>query len=483
MKSPPRVFYSLLAIAIFAALTGCNSNERQPWDGVHKALPPTDHGPLIQGPLATGPDVTRECLRCHADAAREVMATSHWTWMGHSMKRPQTGETVHVGKRNLLNNYCIGVQSNWPACTVCHAGYGWEDASFDFSAEDHVDCLVCHEQTGTYIKAPNQAGRPAPEVDLLAAARSVGRPTRANCGACHFRGGGGDAVKHGDLDGTFFHPHETTDVHMGGHDFECVDCHEGARHQMVGHAIWIGTADPGEHRLTCEQCHTSSPHKNDRLNAHTSAVSCQACHIPRMAVGTPTKMEWDWSTAGQDLDVDDPHEYLKIKGSFRYAQNIPPEYYWYNGASKRYLLGDSIDPDAVTVLNAPLGGISDPDARIFPFKVHRGRQIYDADNHYLLVPKTAGEGGFWTEFNWNQALRLGSEVTGLDYSGHYGFARTDMYWPMTHMVAPADHALQCTDCHGEGGRMQWKQLGYDGDPAFRGTPRRAMMEAARGGAR
>jgi mono/diheme cytochrome c family protein len=36
--------------------------------------------------------------------------------------------------------------------------------------------------------------------DLTQIAQHVGKPGRANCGACHFSGGGGDAVKHGDLD-------------------------------------------------------------------------------------------------------------------------------------------------------------------------------------------------------------------------------------------------------------------------------------------
>ncbi len=57
--------------------------------------------------------------------------------------------------------------------------------------------------------------------------------------------------------------------------------------------------------------------------------------------------------------------------------------------------------------------------------------------NYLLQPKTFGEGGFWTEFDWDQALRMGSEAVGLPFSGEYGFAETEMYWPLTHTVAPA----------------------------------------------
>ena len=40
------------------------------------------------------------------------------------------------------------------------------------------------------------------------------------------------------------------------------------------------------------------------------------------------------------------------------------------------------------------------------------------------------------------------------------------------MVQPADAALQCYDCHGENGRMDWAALGYPGDPlTWGGRPR------------
>ena len=39
-----------------------------------------------------------------------------------------------------------------------------------------------------------------------------------------------------------------------------------------------------------------------------------------------------------------------------------------------------------------------------------------------------------------------------------------MHWPLTHMVQPADQALQCTDCHSDNGRMDWEAMGYLGDP-------------------
>ena len=59
---------------------------------------------------------------------------------------------------------------------------------------------------------------------------------------------------------------------------------------------------------------------------------------------------------------------------------------------------------------------------------------------------------------------MAAPITGLAYSGQYGFAQTDMYWPLSHMVVPSQKALGCTDCHGPRGRFDWNALGYTGDP-------------------
>jgi hypothetical protein len=142
-----------------------------------------------------------------------------------------------------------------------------------------------------------------------------------------------------------------------------------------------------------------------------------------------------------------------------------PEYFWYNGVvADRYLMGDSIDPDGVTAMNPPAGSIDDPDSLIMPFKVHRAIQPYDATYLYLLQPQTVGEGGFWEDFDWDQAFNLAAEVTGYPYSGEFGWVRTEMFWPITHMVTPGSQALECAECHGETGRLDWEALGYPGDP-------------------
>ena len=454
---------TLLVIAVPVIIVTATAAERpeDPWAGVDQIRPHTDHTGLMAGPFETGEDVTTACLACHAEAAQQVMGTVHWTWQAEPVEVDWSDQLVATGKANTLNNFCIGVQSNWEGCTKCHAGYGWDDADFDFENEQAVDCLICHDQSGLYAK--DTAGQPVEGVDLLAAAESVGWPARQNCGACHFFGGGGDMVKHGDLDSSLSNPPETLDVHMGEHNFLCIDCHQTTDHQISGRSISVSVDDANQ--IACTDCHSLTPHPDDQLNEHTDSVACQTCHIPEFARRLPTKIEWDWSTAGLDLP-EDPHEYLKIKGSFVYDENVQPTYLWYNGeVATRYLMGDVIDPDGVTAINPPGGSIDDPEALIWPFKVHRALQPYDTVYNILLQPQTVGEGGFWTEFDWNQAFELGSEATGLPYSGEYGFAETMMYWPTTHMVAPAGEALACAECHGENGRMNWQALGYYGDPA------------------
>jgi octaheme c-type cytochrome (tetrathionate reductase family) len=419
----------------------------------------TSHTALLKGPFESGSDVTRACLQCHPDAAAQVMGTTHWTWESAPVQVPGHDEPVTIGKKNSLNNFCIGIQGNWTGCTRCHAGYGWEDANFDFSNGENIDCLVCHDHSGLYTKSGS--GLPAEGVDLLAAAQSVGRPTRENCGTCHFNGGGGNGVKHGDLDESMYFPTDAQDVHMGRLDFQCIDCHQTVDHQIKGRALSVNMTM--ENQVYCTDCHSETLHEDERINAHVQSVACQTCHIPIGATKDPTKMYWDWSTAGQDLP-EDPHTYLKIKGSFVYEDNFVPQYFWFNGIEDRYILGDKIDPNTITDINILSGSIVEPDAKIFPFKVHIANQPYDTVNDYLVQPKTVGDTGYWTTFDWKSAIQQGMEIVGLPFSGEYGFTKTRMFWPTTHMVQPKEDALQCADCHSENGRLDWQALGYPGDP-------------------
>ena len=467
----PVVAFAALVLGPVAALTGCDA---EPLDapkaltGPRSKLPKppkhVNHASFFTGEYPDGPSVTKRCLECHEEQGKEVMATAHWQWLGTPVKVPGHDKPVRIGKKNLLNNFCITTETNRGACTKCHIGYGWwDDKTFDFNDPTKIDCLVCHDNSGTYSKG--KGGLPGAKVNLKKAAQSVGRPNRKNCGTCHFNGGGGDAVKHGDLDQTLLYPAATADVHMGREHMVCVDCHTASHHVLKGRMSSVSVDDKGG--ASCTDCHDAKPHKDVRLNAHTDRVACQTCHIPEFAVAEPTKMDWDWSTAGKDTPIDSIHVYWKIKGTFRWEQHVTPEYAWWNGNSGRYLKGDKFDPSKVLVLNPPLGDRKDPKAKIWPFKIHRAKQPYDVENKYIIFPHLWGRGkddGYWKHFDWQRAAREGMEAVGLPYSGKLGFARTNMYWPLSHMVQAKEHALQCADCHGDHGRIPWKQLGYDKDP-------------------
>jgi octaheme c-type cytochrome (tetrathionate reductase family) len=418
-----------------------------------------DHAPVISGSFEKPQDVTLACLSCHQNADR-VMKSAHWLWLGDEVPVLGHSGTHRMGKKNLINNFCISSRGNERSCMKCHAGYGWLDANFDFAKRENVDCLVCHERTGNYVKGPG--GIPTKESNLLAAARSVGTPQRDNCLTCHAYGGGGQAVKHGDIDSSLQHPPSDEDVHIGKYNFLCVDCHKAPDHQIRGRAFSVSVED--RDGVACAECHVKPSHRDERIDTHLATVACQTCHIPTYARKIPTKAWWDWSKAGDASRKENEHEYLKIKGEFRYEQDVVPEYRWFNMTVGRYLLGDKIDPSQVTVLNPPQGSISDRKAKIWPFKIHRATQPYDAKNLYLFPTVTGGKDGYWTNFDWDNAFRLGSKASNIAYSGSYAFAPTEMYWPITHMVTTKEKALGCTDCHGDGGRMDWKALGYAGDP-------------------
>ncbi|MBU1699384.1 MAG: tetrathionate reductase family octaheme c-type cytochrome [Candidatus Eisenbacteria bacterium] len=445
---------------------------------VHAAI--QEHIDALEGPFSDGPSVTEACLNCHEDAARDFMKTTHWTWSSQQELADRKGP-VERGKKNAINNFCISLPGNWPRCTSCHAGYGWEDDTFDFENARNVDCLVCHDATGSYKKFPTGAGHPAyetkesagtvyPAPDLTHVAQNVGMPDRRACGSCHFFGGGGNAIKHGDLDESLVEPQRTFDVHMGidGENMSCQSCHLTENHQISGNALVVSPG--GKEKLDCTRCHEAEPHiKNAKmLNSHCKRVACQTCHIPTFAKGAPTKVWWDWSDAGKDLasevDAFGMPTFSKQKGSFSWDREIVPTYAWYNGEGGAYQLGDVIDPDQIVTLNWPAGSHEDSTAKIYPFKKMRGRQIYDTGHKIMITPKLFGKTGYWTTFDWNSAAAQGMAATGLDYSGSYGWVETEMYWKINHMVVPKEDALKCNTCHGSKGRLDWTALGYDGDP-------------------
>ncbi len=460
-----------------------------------KAITSTaDHSKFkeLQQNFKSGPEVTKACLSCHTEAAKQIHKTKHWTW---EWRNPENNQLL--GKKNVINNFCTATPSNEKFCAGCHVGYGMENAkTFDYTSEANVDCLVCHDTTGAYKKLPGLAGHPtykdiefppgsgrtAKAVDLPKVAQSVGKTSRDTCGACHFFGGGGDAVKHGDLDSSLKKPAKYLDVHMDakGLNFSCATCHATQGHNIPGSRYTpTGKAEDTAHMrgkenkgnvASCQACHGSAPHKTkERLNSHTDKIACQTCHVPQFARAQPTKMSWDWSTAGKlspdgkrmkIKDASGHHEkYDSIKGDFTYESDVVPTYAWINGKVKYTLAGDPVNTNGVTKINEYGGSPTDGQSRIWPLKVFRGKQPYDLETKSLLVPHTAvgygekDDSGYWANYQWDAALKAGAEAAGQPLSGKFDFVATEMSWPITHMVAPKGDALTCTQCHSKQGRF------------------------------
>jgi octaheme c-type cytochrome (tetrathionate reductase family) len=446
----------------------------------------TDHSKLeaLDKDFQTGPEVTKACLACHTEAADQIHKTKHWTW---EFVSPETGQ--RLGKKNIINNFCVAVSSNEPRCTSCHIGYGWKDGNFDFASKENVDCLVCHDTTGSYKKFPTGAGHPnyaakewppksgkmRPPVDLKKVAQNVGPTSRQTCGACHFYGGGGNAVKHGDIDSSLAMPDKDLDVHMDaeGLDFACSTCHRTDAHAVQGSRYTTVAADtdgmvvPGkgnDKRATCRSCHGDRPMKDEKLNDHTDVVACQTCHIPAFARGgVATKMWWDWSKAGRKINgkpvvkngKGEVVHHIK-KGEFAWAENVVPEYRWFNGEIAYTELGDRVDPENGVEINSFGGSADDGKSRIWPFKVFKGVQPYDAGAEILAVPHLFGKDpdAYWKSYDWNRAISAGMQSVGYSYSGELGFIESEMSWPITHMVASKDGAVDCGGCHAREGRLK-----------------------------
>jgi octaheme c-type cytochrome (tetrathionate reductase family) len=447
-----------------------------------ETTPTVDHSSfaVLQGPFSNPQEVTKTCLACHGNAGEQIIHTKHWTWEFVN----ETTEQV-IGKRTLINNFFLNIQSNETFCSSCHIGYGWKDQTFDFSVQENIDCLVCHDTSGTYVKSPTEAGLPVlgesqdykgqtfEPVDLAVVARSVGKTSIQTCGSCHFYADGGDGVKHGDMDSSLANAPYELDVHMSpeGANFTCTACHVTSEHDIAGSRY---SMDP-EKWKGCETCHTAAPHPLALLNQHAQNVACQTCHIPKFARGgIATMMTWDWSKAGESQDgipvIRSDEEgnviYDGQKGSLTWEENVVPEYTWFNGYVQYTLAGDKIDPSNPVVINQFLGDINDPNARIWPVKRFSGVQPYDSRLETLVIPHlypsdADDQAAYWKTYDWDQAIAYGMAAADLPYSGEYGWVNSTMYWPITHMVAPASDALQCRDCHvAEGGRLDFAALGY-----------------------
>jgi len=428
---------------------------------------------------------TRTCLECHQEEAENFFHSQHYQWRG------QTPDVVNsdgatLGKMIMVNDFCTNPDgSQWigkvenvggtvlaKGCSKCHAGFGKKPTS-EISQEqlENIDCLICHAsgyrrdlyatEDGGWEWKPilwkNKEG-------MNSVASRISQPKRTMCLRCHAASGGGPNYKRGDIEYTLNDPPREFDVHMAteGTDMACSDCHAGEDHKVRGRGVDLAATDSPE-RLTCAgDCHAANPHGDEDLDGHTDRLACQTCHIPTFARDEPTDMRRDWSNP----------QWVEETGKWTYdktmEQNVVPVYAWFNGKSWLQIPGKKVqyNENGEVMMNQPQGSRDNPDARIYPFKLHRG-MLPVLNKQQWISPLTTEE--FYGHGDSDKAVReAAGPYYGLEHDEiDYTWKETVRYMSINHEVVPMDAALKCRDCHStrRQGRMDWQALGYEGDPS------------------
>ena len=236
-------------------------------------------------------------------------------------------------------------------CDKCHAGYGCVDAAFDFTDARNIDCLACHDNTGTY-EGP-AAGCPSPSVNLErgGADTSAGR-SGANCGTCHFFGGGGNNVKHGDLEQAMFEPtRERRRAHGERRRQPAVRRLPPRREPPDARQDLLAVVDEPEPRRPASSATRPAARRRPAQRAHAEGGLPDLPHPDLREGRTPRRWRGTGRPPGgcataQPYEEKDAHgniTYASIKGSFTWATNVTPEYAWFDGTAGHYLLGDRVE--------------------------------------------------------------------------------------------------------------------------------------------
>jgi hypothetical protein len=323
-------------------------------------------------------------------------------------------------------------------------------------------------------------------ISALKAAQTVHATTRRSCLNCHAKAGGGDGLKRGDISSALLEPEPNIDVHMSPKtlNFSCSDCHSGGKHAIKGRGIDLRPNDYPE-RLECTLCHRQNVHEDydaydgKSLDMHATHVACQTCHITHYGKEVATEIARDW------LQPHFSKEACNGRGGWLPADitesYVTPEYTWFNGTSKIYVLGQSIhnfpteqlkERDAdffglphgseAFVIASPNGSVLSGSSKIYPVKTHVGRLALDEND--LVIPHSTFE--YFKTGNFNKAVLAGQissddeSLEGTDYT----MIQVKEYQLISHGVNPADESLECKQCHKSLSntpvRMDMNKLGY-----------------------
>lgn len=426
--------------------------------------------------LFTTYEGTKTCLQCHEAEALEVHASVHYQWKADASEALGLS-TPEAGKLGGINDFCIYPDINWigklttvngtlvdGGCAKCHVGLGLKPSSSPSQSQlENIDCLICHSKdykrkvelvNGSYRFVPDTANM---NVTLLEAATNITLPSTQTCLKCHAYSGGGNNYKRGDIEAAHSSATRQFDIHMapkeqGGAGLTCLDCHKVQSHQFAGRGSDLRAREL-QGRPACTDCHSLTPHNDQKLDFHTQRVDCSVCHIPYFAKLTPTDMDRDWSKPGVLVASKGLYEPYHVE-----ATNVTPVYRFFNGLSHFYEFGTqaTAGPDGRVVMSEPDGNITDPSAKLFAFKHHLARQPIDPVTGVLLPLKI---GIFFQTGQVAPAVEPGVKAMGWQYNSHE-FAETERYMGIFHEVSPKDQALSCQDCHVSAGRVDFASLGY-----------------------
>ncbi|MBI5232545.1 MAG: hypothetical protein HY876_10335 [Coriobacteriales bacterium] len=444
---------------------------------VASPAPPTpDPSPAAQAAHAdlTWQDYPTACRGCHAKQFGDVYHSLHYQWQAPAPDNVNAPGTLQGKMTNAVNSYCINITGDWKHCGKCHAGRGKQPVLTDTPTSeqlDNVDCLVCHNEAYALARVRKTDGSMGPSATdtatLDAYVKQIRKPTRTNCLKCHAYAGGGDSLKRGDI--TWAHKatgDRAFDVHMAttGANLACQSCHTFVGHKVTGKGSDLQSTDYAS-EIACTKCHaakaSATGHTDPAIGRHVGRVACQTCHIPsyaRNASDTPaneaTEVHRTWQSTESTSAPFHP--------SITKANNLKPSYRWWNRKSATYLLGDTatVDPETGAYpTSRPIGSVSDPKAKLYPFKYKTAEQPLRTASSQLIALDTWEF--IWQSGNGALATQRGLFNMGFGANDAYEWVKTDTYQLLNHEVPPKTSALKCADCHGSTARMDLAgDLGY-----------------------
>jgi hypothetical protein len=412
------------------------------------------------------------CRSCHATQFSAMYGALHYQWQSPAPDNINKPGTMQGKMTNAMNAYCINILGNWTTCGKCHIGRGALPvltSNPTTTQLDNIDCLVCHNEAYQLARVRLTDGTMGPPAGTAQATldgyvQNIAKPTRTNCLKCHAFGGGGNAVKRGDLSSTQYNTTDGNhDVHMATSrgNLSCQRCHKFVSHKVTGKGSDLESTDyASEVKCATTECHpnrVSGGHVTAAVNSHMSHVSCQACHIPTYGK-VATETERDWRTPVVNGTGWKPTE--------KSGSNLTPTYKWWNRKTSNYLKGDAGVYDASkgtyqmdTLQGSVTGDVTN---KIYPFKYKIAYQPMRTTGSVLVALDTneyLNVSGVYTT-----AVTKGLTNMGYPSTDAYTTIKADTYQLLNHTIADAQTTggvMQCADCHENTTKMDLKgQLGY-----------------------